>query len=208
MGIIIRDYRPGDGAQVVGVFRDSNEALRKSRGGLHPDAYVDGLLGRSDLDILSDLEFGARMMVAEVRGSGEIAGMGAISNRWIHRLSGSTYSRSQYVRTSYQRGKRGVHVGSMIRKAVLAKAESMGFRKVYGFSTPGAIGFHSRFGARFFPAYNRRIGPLEVHYYEIELRPSFWNGFRFEPYLCGLMALYARVLASMRGRKDGWPHGR
>jgi hypothetical protein len=199
MEIIVRPYREGD--PIVGIYRDSNNTLRKSRGGLHPDAVVDEAVGRKDADILKELLFGGGMMVAEVKDTGELAGIHAFNDRWINRLLGSAYSRSLYVAGKFQHGKAGVSVGMLLRKAILASARDKGYRKVFGYSTPEAIGFHKKFGAVFFPRYNHKLKgkDMQFHYYEVELRHSKFHGPRLEPYLFDFIGLYLRVIGRIGG---------
>ncbi len=185
MEINIRSYRPADAKQVIEVFRDSFNTLRKSRGGAHPDAAVDKFLDASDREILGRITRGAVLLVAEVKETGEIAGTGAVTNRPVDRLLNSTYSRTHYVKEKFQHGKTGVNIGSMLRRATIQKARDLGFRKIYGYSLPESVGFHKKFGAKYLPRYNFRYleGAVEVHYYEIELRPSIRNSIRIEPYI-------------------------
>ncbi len=92
MEIVLRDYALKDAPAIIAVFRDSLDSLRKSKGGMHPDSYVDGILKQPDDQILSRLTYGNLMVVAVVRATGEIVGMSAITKRWKHRLISSTYS--------------------------------------------------------------------------------------------------------------------
>lgn len=191
--IRIRRYEGRDAPQAVAVFRDANNSIRKSRGGAHPDSEVDALLSKSDAELLSIITHGSVIFVAEVAGTGEIAGMGAITNNLVARMLGSTYSKNHYVKEAFQHGKAGVSLGRPLRDATLAEAKRLGFRKMYGFSTPESVGFHKKFGAVFHPRYNTRMfGTVIVEYYEIELRKSVLNGIRMEPY------------AVMLGRAYGW----
>ncbi|MDD5172247.1 MAG: GNAT family protein [Candidatus ainarchaeum sp.] len=190
MEIIIRDYRQEDSAQVASVFRDASQVLRKSRGGSHPDKTIDEQLRGSDRDILVKFAGGTKLIVAEVKETGEIVGTGGISHGALERLTGSTYSTAHYVKSDFQRGKAGVPVGSMIRKEILARATALGCRKIYGFSTPEAVGFHKKHGAVFFPCHDRYEGnDMRLPYYEVELKPSMWNRLRIEPYVFKLNEL-------------------
>jgi L-amino acid N-acyltransferase YncA len=204
MEIVVREYRKEDAKQVIGVFRESYDGLRASKGGNHPDETVDRTISRSDAEILQELEYGAFLLVAQVKESGEIAGMSAFQNRWINSFLKTTYGRSMYVKPAFQRGKSGIRVGTLLRKTLLERAVSMGFRKVYGYSTPEAVGFHEKFGAKFFPSFNSRGTSIEFHYYELNLRPSIWNEIRIEPYIPRVTIFYLKIrsaLDSIIGRK-------
>ncbi len=185
MGVTVREYRPADAAQVADVYRDSNQSLRRSRGGQHSDESVDRLLLMGDDEILGLILNRSHLFVAEQEGTGVIAGIGAVSSiplaGW---LINSAYSASHYVRTSFQHGKAGVSVGPMIRRATLEWARGRGFRKIFGYSTPEAVEYHKKFGAVFHPEYNFRYAgnQVEVHYYEIVLRESPLNAVPLEPY--------------------------
>ena len=181
--MIIRKYDPKDSRQIVAVYRDSYDGLRASRGGKHPDSVVDKVLSQSDQQILRYLTKNAQIVVAEM--DGEIAGMGAIKINWLHRILGSAYSTGHYVKKKFQKGKSGVNVGSALRKATIEKASQLGCRKIYGYSTMEAVNFHRKFGAEFYPKYDNylKYPDAMAHYYEIILRPSFWNGIRIEPYV-------------------------
>ncbi|MEW6035037.1 MAG: hypothetical protein AB1529_00350 [Candidatus Micrarchaeota archaeon] len=184
MEIVLREYRPEDAPEIVDVFRDACNALRKSRGGAHPDEDIDRFTGKSDAELLEILERGARITVAEVKGTGRLAGIGAITVDRVARLIGSTYSKDHYVREEFQRGKAGVSVGRMLREATLKAARDMGFRKLYGYSTPEATGFHAKFGAIFHPGHDSTyMGGVRILYYETELRKSRLNAIRIEPYV-------------------------
>lgn len=197
MQVIIRDYKPEDAPAIIAVFRNSFNSLRKSRGGSYPDDYVDRTIGRPDRQILSRLGYGNIMVVAELKKTGEIIGMDSIANRWKHSLLKSTYNANNYVKERYQKGRAGVRVGSMLKKATIEKAKSLGFRKMYGYSTPEARGLCKKFGARFFPSHNAKEQNVEFHYYEIELCKSFWNSIRIEPYFAELSQM-AKLYSSLR----------
>jgi hypothetical protein len=182
--IFLREYRPEDAPEVVGVFRDAHNALRKSRGGMHPDETIDRFMAKDDRELLDMLMRGARIIVAEAKGTGRLAGMGAITTDPLSRLLGSTYSKDHYVREEFQRGKAGVSVGRVVREATLKLAREMGFRKLYGYSTPEAAGFHRKFGAIFHPGCDSTyMGGVRILYYETELRKSRLNAVRIEPYV-------------------------
>lgn len=200
MNVIIRDYRAGDSAQAVEVFRDSMNTLRKSEGGLHPDKTVDKLVDKPDSEILKLIRWRSLVVVAEVQETGEIVGIGAITKGWRDSLFKTTHSRNHFVKKNFQKGKAGVSVGTMLRKATIQKAASLGFRKIYGYSTPEAIGFHKKFGFKPCPAYNR-YNPdngVVLQYYELELRKSIWNGLRIEPYLTDISSFCGRFFASFK----------
>lgn len=188
MEIILRDYRAEDAPKVVSVFREACQPLRKSRGGMHPDEAVDILLKGNDRNVLVRFCSGVKLLVAEVKETGELAGTGGLGRNIFDRTFGSVYSTAFYVRPAFQKGRAGVNVGSLLRSANIERAKALGCRKMYGFSTPEAIGWHKRFGARFFPAYNRTyaLGMVPIHYYEIELRKSRWNWLKLEPYIFSL----------------------
>jgi len=190
--INVRDYRSEDASRVVEVFRDAYNTLRKSKGGMHRDDQVEQALHPSDKNILARMTYEVMLVVAEVKETGEIVGTGGISFGLMSRLLNSTYSRNHYVKEAFQRGRAGVSVGSMLRRATIDKARSMGFRKIYGFSTPESKGFHQRFGAVFFPAYDMTFSESTVgfNYYEIHLRPCIWNRIIIEPYIARLKKLY------------------
>jgi hypothetical protein len=181
--ILIRRYKLGDGPQLLRIIRDANDTLRASRGGAHPDDAIDRMNAKPDSALLKLVLNGSRMFVAEVEGTGELAGMGAHTDNLTSALLGSTYSRAHYVLGEFQHGKAGVSVGKLLRMATIESAKKRGFRKMYGFSTPEAVGFHKKCGAVFHPEHNHRYldGSVEVHYYDMELRKSFLNRFAVEP---------------------------
>jgi len=185
MDIIVRDYAPADGPQLVEVFSDATPSLRASNGGVHPDDEIDKLIGTPEPLMRERITKDACAVVAVVRETGQVIGMNAFTNGFLDRLTNSTYSKHMFVRDGFQHGKAGVSVGRLVREKLLQKARSMGYRKIFGYSTPEAVGFHRKFGAVFYPEHNTTYceGKVELHYYEIELRKSFWNSIRFEPYL-------------------------
>jgi L-amino acid N-acyltransferase YncA len=188
--VIIRNYRSGDAGQVVAVCRDSFSTLKKSQGGTHPDDKVDELIQKPDSVILDRLTSGGRLLVAEVKDTGELAGMGAVSTTAMSRILGSCYSRSHYVKKKFQGGKAGLNVGSMLRTATIEKAKSLGTRKMFGYATKDSMGFHRKSGAKFNPRFNSSyLGGVRTYYYEIALRPSIWNAIPFEPVLFQLSKL-------------------
>jgi len=200
MELILRNCTPEDAPQIGKIFRDSHNVLRQSRGGLHNDKYIDAIISKTDPEIYSILTAGSTLILAQIKGAGQVIGMGAFTTSPFSRLIGSSYSHGAGVLEAFQRGKSGVNVGRMIREEILARASAMGFRKLYGFSAPEAIGFHKRFGAVFYPASNRfqKEYGLEIHYYEIEIKKSFWNRIRIEPYAYALGLFYGRALSSIR----------
>jgi hypothetical protein len=186
MEIILRDYAEKDFPQVLSVFRDSAESLRVSQGGKHPDKAVDALLLGTDKQVYEHFAGSAKLVVAQVKETGEIAGTGGIARASLERFLGSAFSTSHYVKRSFQRGKAGVSVGSLLRKATISQALEMRCRKIYGFSTPEAIGFHRKFGAVFYPKNDRTYAGdlVPIHYYEIEVRRSILNALPIEPGIC------------------------
>ena len=198
MDIFVRDYKPSDDSQLPGIFRNASNSLRVSRGGKHPEQMIDESISQPDEKILERLKFGKAIMVAEVRESGELAGMGAFSRRWKNDLFRTSYSTSHYVKEEFQRGRAGVSVGSMLRRSIMEKAAGLGYRKLYGYSTPEAIGFHKKFGAKFYPKYNKMNFGVMVHYYEIELNKSIFNGIRFEPYIFELSPVSHAYVSILR----------
>ena len=189
MELLIREYRDEDAAAVIGIFRDAYNTLRASKGGIHPDEEVEKTLAKPDRWILARLTSGCVLLVAEVSGSGELAGTAAIRSGLAYRFFKSTLSMNHYVKERFQRGRAGVSVGSLLRRASIEKARSMGFRKICGYSYPESKPFHARFGAVFFPAHDIRDpdSSVPVCYYEVEVRPSVWNRFRFEPHAVTLV---------------------
>ncbi len=186
MDIQLREYRPGDEKGVIKVFKDANNSRRVSRGKDHPDEEVDRMLNWSDEEIISFMVDGNYLLVVEVEESGEIIGTGGISTGWTNFLLGSTLSRNHFVKEAYQKNKRGISFGKMLREATISKASSLGFRKIFGYSAASAIGFHKKFNAKTYPKYNKKspiCKSVELLYYEIELYPSVWNGLRIEPYI-------------------------
>ena len=134
------------------------------------------------------------IVVAEVEETGEMAGFGAISNNWRNKILKSCYSKFHFVKEKFQRGRAGVNVGRMLRKKTISMAASKNYRKIYGYATTEAIGFHKKFGAKFFPEYNHpsNIEGATDNYYEIELRPSFLNGLKIEPNIEKILAFSLR----------------
>ena len=196
--IEIRDYRPSDAKQVIEVFRDSFNTLRKSRGGNHEDSTVDRVVGQSDKSTLWMVTSGRLLLVAVVKKTGEIAGIGAISDTKADHLLGTRYSRTHYVKEKFQHGKAGVSVGKMLRLSTIEKARKLGARKLFGYATIESVGFHKKFGARFMPMFNSSyLDGVRSYYYEIELRPSFWNRITIEPFIFQL----SKFLGKLRKKK-------
>jgi hypothetical protein len=185
MEVVIRDYSSKDFPGVVRVLKEAHDGLRQSRGGLHPDKAMDMLVAGTDAQIFSRIVGDAELIVAEDKETGRILGIGGLSQAWTDRLLGSAYSTAHFVSPDFQRGKAGVGVGTLLRKATFELAAKKGCRKIYGFATPESIGFHERFGAKFYPRENYVyvMGQVPLHYYEIILKPSMWNGLRLEPLL-------------------------
>ncbi len=190
--MFVRDYRAEDARAVVEVFRDSYNTLRASKGGMHPDEEVEEMLRKPDGKILARLTRNCVLLVAEVRGTGEVAGVGGIRDGWEHRILRSTVCMNLYVKERFQRGKAGVSVGAMLRRATIERAKSMGYRKACGYAYPEAKGYEARFGVAFFPAYNTRDwnSAVTLHYHEFELRPNVWNRIRMEAYMGKLVHLW------------------
>jgi ribosomal protein S18 acetylase RimI-like enzyme len=181
--LIIRESRPWDESGVLEAYRDSHNALRKSRGGSHPDDAVDEIIGRPDKVLSGKLLKDSIILVAEERVSGEIVGFSSFTYRWVDRLLGSAYLKATYVKERCQRGKAGVSVGRLLVEKRLEMARDKGFRKFYSFSVPESIGFQKKIGMKLYPEHNiPTFWDSELHYCELELRPSFWNRFTIEPY--------------------------
>ena len=195
MEVFIRDYRSEDARAVIEVFRDSYSTLGKSKGGMHPDEEVQEILAAPDREILARLTRSCILLVAEVRETGEVAGIGGIRDGREHRILKSTLSMNHYVKEQFQRGRSGVSIESMLRCATLERARSMGFRKLCGYAYPEAKAFHERGGATSCPAHSARDwnSAVALNYYEFELRASIWNRFRIEPYAGKLIKLYRNV---------------
>ncbi len=183
------------------MIRDSFNTLRKSRGGEHPDDELDRWLKRDDQAILNFVIKDAIVIVAEDTETGELAGLGAYTNRLSDRLLGSTYLKGLYVREKYQRGKSGTHVGSMLRDERIKQAKKLGFRKIYSFSVPEATGFHAKAGAKFYPSHDMAYmrGKVRVSYFEIELKKSHLNSLRIEPCLHKSMLRLSYLMAAVHG---------
>lgn len=186
MNVTIRPYRPADAAQVVDVYRDAYEALRRSAGGSHPDAVVDRIQAMSDAALLDRVLRGYRLWVADDADDPDrLLGIGAMSDRSLDRVLRSGRSKSHYVRRGLQRGRGGKPLGTLLREATLGWARARGDRKVWGYSQPESRRWHEHFGATFHPEHDT-YNPeheLTVSYYEIVLRPSPWNALRIEPLL-------------------------
>ncbi len=201
MKIILREYHSADRRQVADVIRDGFQTLRKSRGGMHPDDRLDAWLSQDDGTITSYVLKDASVVVAEVEGTGEIAGIAAFTDRLGDRILKSTYVKGLYVREKYQRGKGGVRVGSMLRDERMRRIRERGFRKIYGFSVPESRAFHEKSGARFYPSNDIRYmgGSVRLGYYELILRRSPLNAIQIEPWLhkAGMKLAY---LSSWLGR--------
>ncbi len=205
MRVKIRPYRPGDDdAGILSVYRDAYDVLRVSRGGSHADAIVDRVQALPDQNLLDRLLVGYHLVVAEDEESGEALGIGAMSERLIDRLLGSGRSKSHYVRLGLQKRQGGRGLGRALRDVTLAHARALGYRKVWGYAQPESKGWHSKFGARFYPrhdTYNPEHS-LMVSYYEIVLRESVWNHVRIEPCLWRLSKLIPTCRARWRDWRD------
>ncbi|MFN7991117.1 MAG: hypothetical protein U0R44_03075 [Candidatus Micrarchaeia archaeon] len=192
MKILVRGYEPADSSAAVAVYRSSHESMRRSRGGMHPDGSIDAILGKSDSELLLLLTGSCSLFVAIVEETGQMVGIGGFTITPAGRLLGSTLSRNLYVREDFQKGRAGVNVGKILRSRILEEARRQGFRKIYGFSTPEAVEFHRKFGAVFFPSFDKTVDSVNVSYYEIELRKSLMNRLRAEPYLMRLASFLRR----------------
>jgi hypothetical protein len=196
MEIIAREYRPADAAGVTSTLRSSFSTLRQSKGGKHPEKDIDNLLRASDKELIDGVQRNTVTLVAVVKGTGEVAGLGSLGRGWFNLLLGNAYSKNLFVKEDFQKGKAGVSVGRVVREATLAKAESLGIRKIYGHSTPEAVRFHEKFNARFFPQHDfvPSYSTVPVKYYEIILRPSPLNNLPIEGYLCRFEKLYPKLM--------------
>jgi len=183
--VVLREYLPSDHQQVAQVIRDGFNTLRVSRGGQHPDAELDKWLSMDDAKIVGYVLRSAQVFVAYDEDTGEIAGIGAFTDRLIDRILGSAYVKGLYVREKYQRGKGGVKVGSMLKDERIRRIRERGFRKIYAFSVPESRGFHEKAGAKFYPEHDIYYmnGAVRLGYYEIILRKSPLNAIRIEPCL-------------------------
>ncbi len=196
----IRDFLPEDGPRAAAVFRDAYSTLKRSRGGQHSDKSVDALLQKPDAEVVRSLTRGGVLLVARVRGSGEIIGMHGFTSGLIDRILGSSYARNQYVREAYQKGKAGISVGRMLSVAAQERARKMGFRKWYGLSIPESVEYHKRYGWKHYPRHDTVSldSGMRVHYIELELRKSALNGIRIEPYLLAAFRMIGRARMAMR----------
>ena len=204
MNLRIRPFESRDASGVVAVYRDAYDVLRASRGGRHADDVVDRIQAKSDEALLDQLLVGYYLVVAENQDDAALVGIGAISDRRIDRLLKSARSKSHYVRRGLQQGKGGLGLGTMLREVTLGRARELGYRKVWGYSQPESMGWHRKFGARFYPrhdTYNPDHAML-VRYYEIELRKSLWNCIRIEPSLWRMGKFVPTLLARLREAGD------
>ncbi len=186
MEISIRRYSHSDAGDVLDVFRDACARLKRSNGGVHPDSVIDRITSRPDDELApSIIGKNREILVAEASGTGELVGMGALAPLWFTPLTRSIASKTHYIRQAYQRGRAGISVGSMMRKATIRLAKDMGHRKIFGFSLQESAGFHKRFGAVFYPGFDKPgiADSIKIRYYEIPLGPGIINGMHPEPYL-------------------------
>jgi len=201
MEVIIRGYLKEDGPEIVSIYKDAIETLRKSNGGEHNDTSIDKICGEADEKILSDLFCrNDIILVADVNGAP--VGFTSFSNRFIDKILRSAYGSNTYVAPKFQRGKMGVNVGRMLideRKKTIA---GMNYRKYYSYSTPESVAFGKKCGVKYYPAHNTYSlnSRLALHYYEMLLRPSFLNKIRFEPYLFELSILFGKLINKLKGR--------
>ena len=201
MEVRIREYRPGDSEELLEVFHLSNDSLRVSRGGNHPDERIDKLQSYPKKHTLRHLTHNAVVLVAEAEG--EIAGFGGFSNGLLEKILKSTYGKSLYVRPEYQRGKKGVSIGSLLYSARRKEAARRGFRKLYSYSVPEAVAFQKKQGATFHPFHDTySLNPeVKTSYFELELRKSFLNNVRVEPYIFELRVLISRLFRFLEGER-------
>lgn len=185
MSVVLREYQSSDLKQAAQVIRDGFNTLRVSRGGQHPDAELDKWLSQGDAQIVGYVHRSAKLFVAYDEETGEIAGIGAFTDRLIDRILGSAYVKGLYVREKYQRGKGGVKVGSLLRDERIRRIKERGYRKIYAFSVPESRGFHEKAGAKFYPQHDFYYmnGKVRLGYFEIILRKSPLNAVRMEPFL-------------------------
>ena len=201
--LLIRDYSPGDFIGVLDVYRDALRSLKVSKGGKHPDASIDKAISASDEDMFGQIAGYGVLLVAEVKGTNEIVGIGSLGTGRLNHLIGSTYSRAHYVKLAYQKGRMGVNVGTVLRQATIRRASSMGFRKVFGHATVESVGFHSRFGARFFPSYDMKNpdGSIAGCYYEFIIRESLLNNLPLEPFVFWVQDSFVALIRHFRKKK-------
>ena len=201
--ILIREYRPEDASRVLEAYRDSMQSLRASQGGIHPEWAVDMDISRPDEELLSGMTYRSILLVAEVKGTGEVAGIGGLGIGLLNRLAGCVYSKAHYVKRAFQRGKAGISVGSMLRKATISTASGMGFRKLYGYTTSESVSFHAKAGARLVPMFNRMHKERKVclRYYEIELRRNILNALPIEPIIFAVMNFFYDIQDASRGKE-------
>ena len=193
----MRDYSPQDLPGILDVYRDANNTLRSSKGGIHPDRTIERIVSLPDENLAKMLTKNSFIIVAEL--NNEIAGFTAFSFSRIDRLLGSVYGKSLYVRESFQRGRAGVSVGRVLMNARKEKLRGMGFRKYFSYSVPESSGFQKKMGARFYPFHDTYSlnESVRMEYFEVEIRPSILNHFRIEPFIFELMFL----IRKLRGRK-------
>jgi L-amino acid N-acyltransferase YncA len=200
--IDIRPYQESDRDAVVDVYRDGYDALRIGHGGNHQDYLVDRVQNLSDEALARRILDGYFVVVAEESATGELLGIGAVSDRPLDRFLGSARSKTHYVRRNLQGGRGGVGIGSQLRQASLERARSLGHRKVWGYALSESRRWHAKFGATFHPfhnTYNPEHSSI-VYYYEIILQPSGWNRLRVEPWLFRLSKLWPTLKARWRDR--------
>jgi L-amino acid N-acyltransferase YncA len=193
MGLIVRDFSPQDLPAVIETYRDANNTLRESRGGIHPDHTIDRIVNLPDEKLAPMLTRGAVVLVAEH--GGEIAGFTAFSNSFTDRLLRTTYGKSLYVKEKFQRGKAGVSVGKELMLARKRKLQSLGFRKYYSYSVPESVGFQKKFGAKFYPFHDTYSlnKSVRMRYFDVEIKPSALNRLRVEPFIFELNCLIWRL---------------
>jgi N-acetylglutamate synthase-like GNAT family acetyltransferase len=189
--ISIRRYRPGD--DILSVYRDSWSALKRSRGGLHPDEVVERKIRRSGASLERWLLHDAEALVAE--SGGKVVGFCVLSGNRMNRLTRSSYCRCLYVMRGYQRNR--LRVGTELFRSMERAARAAGFSKIFTYSTPESVPFYEKMGVIFFPRFKERTpdSPVALSYGELSLGSR--TLFPIEPFISELSLshrLYLRVL--------------
>jgi hypothetical protein len=201
MEVIIRGYLSEDGADIVRIYRNALETLRKRNGGEHDDASIDKILSWPDKKILSEL-FCRNDIVLVANADGAAVGFTSFSNRLIDKIIKSVYGSNVYVTKEFQQGKMGVNVGRMLISERRKLMNKTGYRKYYSYSTPESVQFGKKCGVKYYSFHNTYSlnSSLALHYYEFILRPSFLNRIRFEPYLFELSIIFGKIIRKLKGR--------
>lgn len=202
MDVRIREYQPEDLDELLEVFHKSNDSLRVSRGGSHPDKRIDRLQAFPKEQTLRHLTHNAVVLVAEAEG--EIAGFAGFSNGLAEKILKSTYGKSLYVRPDFQRGRKGVSIGSLLYSERRKEAARRGFRKIYSYSVPESVGFQKKQGAVFYPSHDTySLNPeVKLMYFELKLRESAFNSVRAEPYIFELRMLISKFFRLLHERSS------